>query len=90
MRELTFPFLCPERPALILRELSHLQQILQRSVVRQRQEAQQKEARVSALEAELAKAHLEAKELSNQVQELDVALHNQTAKANELKELVRR
>ena len=45
---------------------------------------------MSALEAELAKAHLEAKELSNQVQERDVALHNQTAKANELKELVRR
>jgi hypothetical protein len=88
LRERTFH--CLERPALILRELSHLQQILQRSAARQRQEAQLKEMRVAELEAQLAKAHLDAKELSGQVQERDAALRNQTAEANELKELLRR
>jgi hypothetical protein len=46
--------------------------------------------RVAELEAQLAKAHLDAKELSGQVQERDAALRNQTAEANELKELLRR
>ena len=66
------------------------QQILQRSAQRQRQEVHMKEVREAELEAQLAKAKLEARELSEQLLARDVALRNQTSEINELKELVRR
>ena len=49
-----------------------------------------KEVRESELEAQLAKAKLEARELSEQLLARDVALRNQTSEISELKELVRR
>ena len=66
------------------------EQVLQRSMLRQRKDAQRREAQLRELEAQRDVALQENKELREQLQQRDLLAKDRTEEAEELKDLLRR